>query len=107
MSITETEDSIILDGGSGKKRLRAFNTKHNPRSDWDWLTHDHDSKRIVVRNVTVHWRFDAGSVLWLCTARNYRSVSFEASCLWEGGPKGRRMLLYCMGDVDRAVTGVG
>ena len=105
-SITETEECIVLDGGEDRPRLRAFNTQYCPRRDWDWLTHEHDRKHIVVRNVTINWRFDMGSVLWLCTARDYLSVTFEASCLWVGGQKGARTLLRCMSNLTRVVTGV-
>jgi len=106
MSITQTEDSIILDGGDEKQRLRAFNTQHNPRPDWNWDTHPNDNKHIVVRRVTINWVWDMQSVLWLCTERGYLSVTFEDTCSWVGGTKGKAMLLYCLADRTRSVVGV-
>ena len=106
MSITETEECVILDGGDEKQRLRAFNTQYHPRSDWDWKTHPNDSKHIVVQNVTINWRWDIGSVIWLCTERGYPSVTFEPSCRWEGGLKGRTMLLDSLANCTRVIVGI-
>ena len=107
MGITELEDSIVVDGGEQRNRLRVFNTQYNPQEwEWDWLTHPSDNKHIVVRNVTINWRLDMGSVLWLCTARSYPSVTFEESCYWTGGKAGQRSLLYCLTNVTRVINGV-
>ena len=106
MSITPSKESITVDGGAAKRRLKTFNTQLYPRADWNWETHPDDLKHVVVRNVTINWAWDMQSVLWLCTGRDYLSVTFEPSCCWVGGTKGKRRLLYCLANCTRTIIGV-
>ena len=95
ITVNESGDTVIVDGGTMKERLSKFNTKNNKSywdGKWDWETHPEDDATIIIRNVYIREHFDMGNILWFLTERNYNKIIFEESCIWQGVGKAYNML---------------
>ncbi len=94
--LDETTNTVIVDGGRwAKARLVHFDTKKNKEywdGKWDWETHPEATAAIIIKHVTIDPYFDAGCVEWFFTARHYREVVFDGSCIWVQRDKSRAAL---------------